>query len=217
MGAQRTGEFRTGARVATGHEGPDRRFNQALSSSLCMLRGRALMLAGHGPLSEDFVQATFERALRAVHRPPVHEMHPWLVRILKNVAIDHWRSAKVRQSCELDPECTPAPFTAEEPEWWHELDAAALAGAARTLPRTFRRLFLLRLEGISNNEIGRRMGLKATTVATRFFRGRPLMQQALVMSRQGHRNVALAASCRGGPFVRLSAGGGMEWPRARSI
>src|SRR5690348_6913507 len=98
MGAEQTADLRACARPGTSHEGSDRNFNQALVGSIRLLRGLALMLAGDGPLSEDFVQATFERALRAVHRPPVNEVQPWLVRILKNVAIDHWRSAGVRRS-----------------------------------------------------------------------------------------------------------------------
>ncbi len=177
MGAAERYDFQTSG--AAGTSGSDRAFSAALVEATTLLKGRAMMLAGDGPLSDDFVQATFERALRATHRPPPLEVRPWLARILRNVAIDHWRTAAVRHSCELDPETTPAPTTSEEPRWWHEVDADAVARAARQLPGTFRRLFLLRLEGLSNNDIARRLGLKPSTVATRFFRGRALMQRAL--------------------------------------
>lgn len=141
------------------------------------------MLAGDSALSEDFVQTTFERALRAQQRPAAREIQPWLMRILKNVAIDHWRSAAVRQSCALDPERIAAPSGDTTP-WWRELDASELAEAARQLPETFRRVFLLRLDGRSNLEVARQLQLNATTVATRLFRARRLMQRALAASRR---------------------------------
>jgi len=213
MGAEKAHDLQALTSANAGNEGLDPEFNSALVKSIALLGGRALMLAGDGPLSEDFVQATFERALRAAHRPPVKEVQPWLARILKNVAIDHWRSAAVRRSCQLDPDCTPAPLPVEEPAWWREVTAVDLERAAQKLPQTFRRLFLLRLEGRTNNQIARRLGLTATTVATRFFRGRSLMQRALASSYQPYRQEDLAPSCRGGPFVRSSPAGGRNGQR----
>ncbi len=154
-------------------------FAAALCANLGLLGARALMLAGDAVLAEDLVQTTFERALRARHRPPTHEIQPWMMRILKNVAIDHWRSAAVRQSCELDLDRAAAVSPDDKATWWHDLGLDDVARAAKELPATYRALILLRIEGCSNSEIARRMGLKVSTVATRFFRGRTLLQKRL--------------------------------------
>jgi RNA polymerase sigma-70 factor (ECF subfamily) len=165
--------------------GPDRdeQFTTAVCATIGLIKGRALMLAGDPALSEDLMQATFERALRARHRPPPCEIEPWLMRILKNAAIDHWRSATARPWCELDAERAAQPPSDEEPAWWCDLELADLERAAHRLPNTFRRIFLLRIQGCSHNEIARLLGLKVSTVATRFFRGRRLMQEVLAESR----------------------------------
>jgi RNA polymerase sigma factor (sigma-70 family) len=181
MGAERQ-HLQTLAETDTGEGGCDDRFFAALLAARTLLLGRASMLAGDGSLAEDFVQMTYERALRACHRPPFRDLQPWLLRILRNVAIDHWRSAAVRQSCELDAERTATPPAAAPRPWWHDLELADLQRAANDLPPTFRELFLLRLAGCSNNEIARRLGLTVTTVGTRFFRGRRWMQRALAVS-----------------------------------
>src|SRR3954453_20272617 len=66
----------------------------------------ALSICGSRPLAEDLVQETYARVLarpRTLREPAVL---PYLVRSLRNVAKDHWRSEQRRPQVigDLDPE-----------------------------------------------------------------------------------------------------------------
>lgn len=152
------------------------------------------MLVGRGALAEDLVQDTIERALRAHTRPIASEVQPWLMRILRNLVIDCWRSpgrkptAEVRED-HLNPhEDHHSPYEEEAPEpWWRAVTQAEVMSAINGLPPRFRDPLLLHLEGVSYAEMAIRLSIKAPTVGTRLHRGRRCLREKLAA------NIATAA------------------------
>lgn len=76
-------------------------------------------------IAEDLTSETFVRALRGAVtlRDSTEDIRPWLVRIARNVLVDHWRAARTRYEVvsivgedEGDPLPDPATILIEEAE-----------------------------------------------------------------------------------------------------
>src|SRR3954447_7727227 len=134
-------------------------------------------------LAQDLTHEVFMSALRRLRtdRPPI-AFGPWLYRIARTASIDvHRRSQIVRQvpldgNAEDSPRTSAngaAPEAAAEVRQWLEQLRDVLSG----LSESHRSVLVLReLEGLSNGEIGRRMGLSRPAVEGLLFRARAKMR-----------------------------------------
>lgn len=135
-----------------------------------------------GPEAEDLTQETLLRAWRSFGllsgmAPPAQRA--WLVRTLRNLAIDTWRRRRPEHSLDgVEPEpAGPADQTALR------VDVGRALGV---LGRRDREIVVLRyFEGMSSREIGEAMGIPEGTVRARLAAGRRVLAEQL-----GHWNAA---------------------------
>jgi len=132
-------------------------------------------------LAQDLTHEVFVSALRRLrlHRPPI-AFGPWLFRIARNASIDvHRRSRLVRQ-VSLDGPGEEAVAPGNGPEGAAELrqfldDLRDLLGGLSAPQREA--LVMRELEGLSNGEIGQRLGLSRPAVEGLLFRARTKVRQ----------------------------------------
>jgi RNA polymerase sigma-70 factor (ECF subfamily) len=157
-------------RVAAGDEPALAALYDALSS---LAYGLALRILGNADTAEDVVQDAF---LRIWHRADRYEpergaARPWVLRVVRNVAIDRLRTADARSRAETrsqtDVALVPVP---EQPE-----ETAARGERSRTLRQALaelpaeqrRAIEIAYFEGLSHSEIAERERMPLGTVKTR--------------------------------------------------
>jgi len=180
----------------------DKRNADFQSLLLAELRPLALQASSMAPgsgLAEDLVQETVERALR--HQAsfiPGTSLRSWLMRIMRNLFIDHCRERTRHYNLDhdwgADPE-SPAvrePET-EEPEATRPTDLlgpADLAEALNEIDERLRQTFVLAtFEGLSYGAIAERTGVRISTVGTRLLRARSRLQTVLLNRLTVHKGV----------------------------
>src|SRR4051794_4166483 len=146
------------------------------------ITGYLTRLVGDEHLAQDLTHEVFVSALRRlrISRPPI-AFGPWLYRIARNASIDvHRRSQLVRQ-VSLDGSAEDGvvlpgedgPETVAELRQWLD-DLRDLLGS---LSETHRSVLVLReFEGLSNSEIGKRLGVSRPAVEGLLFRARAKMR-----------------------------------------
>jgi|SRR5579871_2851124 len=128
-------------------------------------------------LAEDLTQETFFRAWRHFPRLavlPPQAQQAWLVRTVRNLAIDHWRSARHGVLVELPPADRPlAERIALRVDVAHALDR---------LEEQDRQIVVLRYcLGISSREIGDLLQMAEGTVRFRLQKARRLLAERLAV------------------------------------
>jgi RNA polymerase sigma-70 factor (ECF subfamily) len=127
----------------------------------------------------DFVQETFLRAARALHRVPSGRQNEeaWLVRVLINACRDSWRRAAVRTRAALDGRTQAPPAVNPEPGILaHTMVWRALG---RIAPRRRAILILYELEGAGIPAIASLLGISPVTVRWHLMMGRREMAKTL--------------------------------------
>jgi RNA polymerase sigma-70 factor, ECF subfamily len=122
---------------------------------------------GHDALAEDLTARTFEKAWRARHRyrRDVAGFATWLLRIARNVAVDHFRTAHEHAPLE-EAGNVPADGTPED-EAALRSNFARLAALVAALPERERELLALKYgAGATNRAISDVMGLSESNVGT---------------------------------------------------
>jgi RNA polymerase sigma-70 factor (ECF subfamily) len=139
----------------------------------------ARSLCGSTQLAEDLTQETYARVLAKPRRLSDGADFPYLVRALRNVANDHWRSEQRRPVVigEVD-EDHPSLAADRNPE------AAVIAGevyaAVAGLPEDFRRVVqAVDVLGLSYRQTARTLRIPPGTVMSRLSRGRSRLACAL--------------------------------------
>src|SRR5436309_6829478 len=152
-------------------------------------------------LAQDLTHEVFVSALRRLRsdRPPI-AFGPWLYRIARNASIDVHRRAQIVRQVPLDQDGEePAgvarrddePEAAAEVRQWLEQLRDVLGG----LSETHRSVLVLReLEGLSNAEIGRRLGVSRPAVESLLFRARTKMRSEYDELVSGRRCATVRAS-----------------------
>ena len=180
-------------------------FEQEAMQHLDALYRTALRMTRNPQDAEDLVQETYLRAYRFFDKfQPGTNLRAWLFKILTNAYINRYRKQATQPRVDsLDD--------SEEFVLYNHLDTEAAArggsveaqvldhfaendikAAIEALPPQFRMAVLLAdVEGFSYNDIAEITGGKKGTVMSRLFRGRLLLQKALV-------NQARAAGFAGG-------------------
>jgi RNA polymerase sigma-70 factor (ECF subfamily) len=158
------------ARVASGDERALAALYDALSS---LAYGLALRILGSSDAAEDAVQDGF---LRIWHRADRYEpsrgaARPWVLRVVRNVAIDRLRSADARTRAETRSQTDVAlAAVPEEPDEMASRSerSRTLREALAELPAEQRRTIeIAYFEGLSHSEIAERERLPLGTVKTR--------------------------------------------------
>jgi RNA polymerase sigma-70 factor (ECF subfamily) len=139
----------------------------------------ALSLCGSRTLAEDLVQETYARVLAKPRPLREGAVFPYLVRSLRNVAKDHWRTERRRPHVigDLDP---------EDPTLRHDRhpEAAVIASEVyqhvNRLPVEFRRVVAaVDMLGMSYSQAARSLKIPQGTVMSRLSRGRNQLACAL--------------------------------------
>ncbi len=125
---------------------------------------------GDGPDAQDLTSITFEKAWRARHRyrRDLAAFTTWLFTIARNVALDHYRSARVRRDHGPidDAGSVPAPGTPED-EAVRRSDVERLLHLLEDLPERERELIALRYGAdLTNRAVARLTGLSESNVGT---------------------------------------------------
>ena len=140
----------------------------------------ALSLCGSRPEAEDLVQETYARVLAKPRPLREGAVFPYLVRALRNVARDHWRSEQRRPQviADLDPD-DPSLAHGRDPQ--HDVIAAEVYTHVAKLPLEFRRVVAaVDMLGMSYKEAARSLKIPTGTVMSRLSRGRGKLACAMV-------------------------------------
>ncbi len=133
----------------------------------------AFRVLGNRALAEDATQQAFVKAWRAAGSlDEKRDMAPWLATIARRVAIDVYRSEARRIAHPIESVSPDHPALVSRPEsadaW---CDKCEVRRAVTELPQDEREIVRLQhFEGLTHNEIAKRLKLPAGTVKSRSFR-----------------------------------------------
>jgi RNA polymerase sigma-70 factor (ECF subfamily) len=182
--------FRRKARAAGE---PEADFEQGALAHLDALYGAALRLTRNEAEAQDLVQDTLVRAYRFQHHfEPGTNLKAWLLRILTNTFINHYRRAS-RERRVLDQE-ESAPIgdgvmsRAAMRGLTHSVDVAQegllraeILAALDSLPEDYRVIIVLAdIEELAYKEIAEALSVPIGTVMSRLHRARKLLQKQLL-------------------------------------
>ena len=155
------------------------RIEQLLLESQPALRRLAFKLYRNPSQAEDLVQTASLRALERADTCKTFEIG-WLTTILWRRFLDEIQAADFRlPHDDIEDTELPAPRRARL-SWWRLVTDEQLARAVRELPDEFRLAWeLFEIEGLGQEEIARRLGIKPPTVATRVRRARERLRELL--------------------------------------
>ena len=141
----------------------------------------ARRLAGDDSLAEDVLQESWIKVLEAVGRARFDGPRacPWVRKIVANTARnarhqrEHRGEEPLREEEEQDPNPDPEAFVLEREQ------LLLVEEMIRQLPDTCRQVLELRLKGLPNPEIARRLQLSSGNVSIRLHRGVRLLRRQL--------------------------------------
>jgi RNA polymerase sigma-70 factor (ECF subfamily) len=155
----------------------------AVEAQLVALRPALLALAsilsGNSGDADDFVQTAMVKALEWRERlRPDSNLKAWLVRVIRNLAIDAARHSK-KDAGLTDPDLLPAPAPESEPVW-ARLSREHVEHALRACAPRLQEAFELHyFGGLPLAEIARLQRTNVGTVGVRLYRARARLRAAL--------------------------------------
>lgn len=163
--------------VARARDGDRVAFGALYERYAPVVHGVLLSLVRPGE-AQDLVHDVFLTALRALEQLEDDERFgPWLATIARNRGRDLLRS-RGRDIEELTDDA--APTLQAEDELGESEEAARALAAIRSLPDAYRETLVLRLvEGLSGEEIARRIGMTHGSVRVNLCRGMKLLRDKL--------------------------------------
>lgn len=150
-------------------DSPERRLGEVFITRRRDLRAIASTIVGHTDLADDVLQDAYIKAVEGTRAPEIHNPFGYCRQIVRNKALDYYRSRVVEANIiTLSPD-------GELPEIAGDAHADAGIDERRllehidrvleTLPDRARLVFeLYRLHGETQREIGKRLGISATLV-----------------------------------------------------
>jgi RNA polymerase sigma-70 factor (ECF subfamily) len=128
-----------------------------------------------GGTAEDATQETFLRAYQNLRRFREGNFRGWLMRIAKNVCIDHWRKRRPETLAD-ETELNELPDVGALDRTWDLQDAVArLRKEMELLPAEQHRCLELKLQGYSYEEMAERTGLPVEAVKSHLQNGRRML------------------------------------------
>jgi RNA polymerase sigma-70 factor (ECF subfamily) len=125
--------------------------------------------------AEDVTQHVFAKLMTCIgkYEPAGGAFLAWLLRVARNVAVDHLRANRVTPTATV---VDPAPASREDPD---RIDAVRTALAR--LPDEHREVVVLRhIVGLTPGEIAERMGRTTSSIHSLHHRGRRMFQRELI-------------------------------------
>jgi RNA polymerase sigma factor (sigma-70 family) len=147
-------------------ETAQQRLEQLYKSSRDDVYAYVASLLREPSVAEDITALAFERAFRrrTLFDPTRGSERAWLFRIARNAALDELRRRKRRSAAVLDQAAQPEEGPAHEEAL---LDRAVLHRAIAALSSRERELIALKFHaGLSNEEIGRVLGVSSSNAGT---------------------------------------------------
>ncbi len=147
----------------------------------------AFRLGGDYDEARDMAQDAFLRIYQELRSfDPSRRFFPWMYRVAHNTCINALHK-KPKPMADIDEiaDFTPAEEGLGSPEHNFEQkeQARLLREALAELPDQFREpIFLKYMEGLSYKEIAERLDLPVSTIETRLYRGRQMLQKLLQKS-----------------------------------
>lgn len=158
-------------------------FRNLAIAEIDRLHRLARSLTRHAAESDDLVQETYVKAIRAwsTFSLQSHGIRPWLMRILHNTHINRALARKREKTLEEPVELDSLPHTpaSSEPFNWADFDPQ-LMNALNRLPESLRStLTLWAMDDLSYQEIADIQEIPIGTVMSRLHRAKATMQQSL--------------------------------------
>lgn len=159
---------------------PQTRFAALVRQHQDRVFGLAMHLTGDRDVASDMAQEAFIRLW--THREQVEEARAgaWLLRVTRNLAIDHHRSVR-RRACDAEAEPDDFADTEPLPDEHAERSAAAaeVHAALDGLREPFRSLLVLReMQELTYEEIAEVLDLPMTSVKVYLHRARKMLRAA---------------------------------------
>jgi RNA polymerase sigma-70 factor (ECF subfamily) len=163
-------------------------FARAAREHEALLTAIARRLCGNDADAEDLVHDTYERALRSWNSTlgDTH-LRSWIVAILNHLFIDRCRRARRAPRIEAINGREIAAIEQTAPAAWSSVSDDQIGAALATLDVELRRVYELRADGRSYEQIAAELHIPEATVGTRLFRARKRLRAAL--ARNGHSGV----------------------------
>jgi RNA polymerase sigma-70 factor (ECF subfamily) len=174
-----------------------------------VLLAAARKLVDDADAAGDLVQEAFVRVLASEGWARIEAPRPYMLRMMRNLAIERLRRARVARFDQLSQlEGFEVPDDA--PDAYRVVvgrqQMAALNAALKRLPERCRRVFVMRrIEDQSPGEIARRLGVSVSTLEKRLARAHRLIAQALVPATEEVRDAPVAKAEGGARPSRKAA------------
>jgi len=130
--------------------------------------------------AEDILQDVFLRVHRRVATlEKAGSLVPWLFQVARNAIVDHYRKPSRRREAPLAEGPAPVEKNADDGRARREL-SACLRPMIQSLPRDYRTaLTLVEMEGVSQKEASKRLGISFSGMKSRVQRGREKLKHLL--------------------------------------
>lgn len=160
-------------------------FCKMYDSTYTLLMSVAMHLVYNTEIAEDLVQDTFERFyVKNITFPSEEDAKYWLLRVVKNLSLNHLRRNKRDSS--LVKKMTSSPlhesvnFSDSAKETEKEEEKKAVREAVESLPESFRLVIKLKeYSGLDYKSIGKVLGISETNVKVRVHRARKKLEEIL--------------------------------------
>ncbi len=206
--------------VAAARDGSDEAFEVLFTRYRDRLTAQVRTMVHDQGRSEDIVQETFISALRSL-RATEQEIafRPWIHQIARNACIDHLRRVKRTDEVSIDSDDFHPDFEgrlaeggpATEITVFQRQDIDNLQQAFGGLPASQHEILVLReFEGLSYQEIGRRMRLTPSAVESMLSRARRSLKGQ-------YDEIATGERCRRMPPVMAAVASGLAGKRDRRM
>lgn len=167
----------------------DRWFIDEVLPLEAMLLASARKMVDDPDAARDLVQDAFTRVLSSDGWARIDAPHAYMLKLMKNLAIDRLRRARIARFDQLS-QLENVEVTDETPDAFRVVSGreqlARLSAALEGLPERCRQVFVLRrIEERSPREVARRLGVSPSTLEKRLARAHFLIAQAVTTAPAG--------------------------------
>jgi RNA polymerase sigma-70 factor, ECF subfamily len=125
--------------------------------------------------AEDATQETFLRAYQHLERFSEGDVRAWLMRIARNVCIDHYRKTRPERTRAEDQYAEPLAAGSVDDDFQMRTTIKRLREELAALPADQRRCLEMKIEGYSYEETSSRLGVSEKAVKSHIQNGRRML------------------------------------------